>query len=59
MTRTKKWNRILAEEKRKEPIHVLTIPEYDSLRERLGITEADEKRYREEYQGIVWPEKNG
>ena len=50
---TRKWNRILAEEKRKEQLHVLSIPEYDSLMRRLGLTEADEKRYREEYLGLV------
>lgn len=45
---TKKWNRILAEQKRKEQYHILTIPEYD----RLKLSSADEKRYREEYLGI-------
>jgi len=49
MTKTMKWNRILVEQKRKEPIHILTIPEY----ERLKLSAADEKRYREEYLGIV------
>ena len=46
---TKKWNRILAEQKRKEPIHIISIPEY----ERLKLSAADEKRYREEYLGEV------
>jgi hypothetical protein len=55
MPRTKKWNRILAEQKRKEQAHILTIPEY----ERLKLSVADEKRYREEYLGVAWPEKNG
>ena len=49
MARTKKWNRILVEQKRKEQSHVLTIPEY----ERLKLSVADEKRYREEYLGEV------
>ena len=49
MARTKKWNRILAEQKRKEQSHILTIPEY----ERLKLSVADEKRYREEYLGEV------
>jgi hypothetical protein len=49
MPRTKKWNRILAEQKQKEQSHVLTIPEY----ERLKLSAADEKRYREEYLGEV------
>ena len=49
MTKTKKWNRILAEQKRKEPLYILTIPEYEQLK----ISAADEKRYREEYLGIV------
>ena len=49
MTQTKKWNRMLAEQKRKEPIHIISIPEY----ERLKLSVADEKRYREEYLGEV------
>jgi hypothetical protein len=49
MTQTKKWNRMLAEQKRKEQSHILTIPEY----ERLKLSVADEKRYREEYLGEV------
>lgn len=49
MPRTKKWNRILAEQKRKEQSRVLTIPEYDLLK----LSAADEKRYREEYMGFV------
>lgn len=49
MPRTKKWNRILAEQKLKEQSHILTIPEY----QRLKLSVADEKRYREEYLGEV------
>lgn len=49
MTRTMKLNRILAEQKRKEQSHILTIPEY----QRLKLSVADEKRYREEYLGFV------
>jgi hypothetical protein len=42
---TRKWNRILAEQKLKEPIHIIY--------ERLKQSVADEKRYREEYLGFV------
>lgn len=49
MTNKKKWIRVLEEEKRKEQLHVISYPEY----ERLKLSAADEKRYREEYLGIV------
>ena len=48
MTNKKKWARILEEQKRKEPLHVISYPEY----ERLKLSKLEEKRYREEYLGI-------
>ena len=49
MTKTGKWTRILNEDKRKKPLHVISYPEYEQLK----LSAADEKRYREEYLGIV------
>ena len=49
MTNKKKWARILEEQKRKEQLHVISYPEY----KRLKLSAADEKRYREEYLGMI------
>lgn len=49
MTNKKKWARILEEQKRKEQLHVISYPEY----ERLKLSKLDEKRYQEEYLGII------
>lgn len=49
MTNKKKWIRVLEEQKRKERLHVISYPEYEQLK----LSAADEKRYQEEYLGIV------
>lgn len=49
MTNKEKLARVLEEQKRKEQLHVISYPEYELLK----LSVADEKRYREEYLGVV------
>ena len=49
MTKNGKWNRILNGNKRKKSLRVISYTEYEALK----LSVADEKRYREEYLGIV------
>lgn len=49
MTKTGKLNRIRNENTRKKSLRVISYPEYEPLK----LSAVDEKRYREEYLGMI------